>query len=65
MLIIELAYNFIMNMFFINHLYMYLYIYIYKIFAGRTCSLQVIGETLEAVEATRRGEENIGSTVIN
>ena len=40
-------------------------IYIYKIFAGRTCSLQVIGETLEVVEATRTGEEKLGSTIIN
>ena len=32
---------------------------------GITCSLQVIGKTLEAVEATRRGEEKLGSTIIN
>ena len=38
-------------MFFINHWY------IYNIFAEINCSLQVIGESLEAVEATARGKE--------
>ena len=51
MFIIELSYNFTMNMFLINHWF------IYKIFKERTCSLQEIGEALEVVEAIGRGEE--------